>query len=68
MREGRLLAHIRHHAHVVLSGYPTDSVENRISLPGLADNSGLLGAVLLAASAARTAASPSSNLNAWIKS
>lgn len=67
MREGGLLAHIRHHAHVVLSGYPTDSVENRISLPGLADNSGLLGAALLAASAGRAAASSGFNPNAWIK-
>jgi fructokinase len=52
MREGRLLSHIRHHAHVLLSGYPTESVESRISLPGLGDNSGLVGAVLLAVSAA----------------
>ncbi len=53
MREAGLLAHIRHHAHAVLSGYPTDSIEARITLPGLADNSGLLGAVLLAVSAVK---------------
>jgi hypothetical protein len=51
MTEAALLSHIRHHARVLLSGYPTDSIENRISLPGLADNSGLIGAVLLASSA-----------------
>lgn len=50
MRGGGLLPHIRQHAQAVLSGYPTDSVESRISLPGLGDDSGLLGAVLLAAS------------------
>jgi len=51
MTEAALLSHIRHHARVLLSGYPTDSIESRISLPGLADNSGLIGAVLLASSA-----------------
>ncbi|HEY6455508.1 MAG TPA: ROK family protein [Steroidobacteraceae bacterium] len=52
MREPRLIAQIRHHARTVLCGYPTDSVEGRISTPGLGDDSGLLGAVLLAVSAA----------------
>ena len=51
LREGTLLPHIRHHARRVLSGYPSGSVEERIRLPGLGDNSGLLGAILVAESA-----------------
>jgi len=51
MSEGRLLSHIRQHAQVLLAGYPSDSIESRIGLPGLADNSGLIGAVLLASCA-----------------
>jgi fructokinase len=51
MSAAGLLAHIRHHAHVLLCGYPTDTIDSRISLPGLADSSGLIGALLLATSA-----------------
>lgn len=48
MGDGALLAHIRHSARHALSGYPLDSVENRIRLPALGENSGLIGAALLA--------------------
>ena len=44
-----LLGHIRHHARMLLADYPTKSVESRICLPELAENSGLVGAGLLAA-------------------
>jgi len=49
MRE-ELLPHIRHSARSALSGYPMGSAENRIGLPALGENSGLIGAALLAAS------------------
>jgi fructokinase len=48
MGDGALLPHIRHSARHALSGYPLGSVENRIRLPALGENSGLIGAALLA--------------------
>lgn len=49
MATAGLLEHIRHHARAYLAGYPIESAENRICPPELGENSGLVGAVLLAA-------------------
>ena len=48
MRNGALLPHIRYSAGHSLAGYPLSPVEDRIRLPALGENSGLIGAALLA--------------------